>query len=73
MQALAMHLADEVRGYLAGAEARHAHLWSDPLHFLLDPVLDVLGGDGQHEGALQALVLGLDSLDGHVPRIPMKT
>jgi hypothetical protein len=30
------------------------------------PRLDVLGGDGQHEGALEALVLGFDSLDGHV-------
>ena len=28
-----------------------------------DPRLDVLGGNGQHEGALQALVLSLDGLD----------
>ena len=40
-----------------------------PLHFLFDPRLDVLGGDGQHEGALQALVLGLDGLDGHVAQV----
>ena len=50
-------------GHLAGAEAGHAHLRRDPLHLLLDPRLDVLGGDGQHEGALQALVLRLDGLD----------
>ena len=58
-----MHLADEVGRHLAGAEAGHAHLRRDALHFLFDPRLDVLGGDGQHEGALQALVLSLDGLD----------
>src|SRR5205814_8221035 len=38
----------------------------------LDPRLDVLGGEGQHEGALQALVLGLDGLDGHCLNNPSK-
>src|SRR5690349_20347090 len=68
-----MHLADEVGRNLAGAEAGHANLRRDALHFLLDPRLDVGGGDGQHEGALQALVLSLDSLDGHVAQFPMNS
>ena len=72
-QALAVHLADEVRRHLARAEAGHSDLRRDALHFLLDPRLDVLGGDGQHEGALQALVLGLDGLDGHVSQILMNS
>jgi hypothetical protein len=68
-----MHLADQVRRHLAGAEAGHADLRREALHFSLDPRLDILGGDGQHEGALQALVLSLDSLDGHVSSIPMNS
>ena len=34
----------------------------------IDPRFNVLGGDSQHEAALQAFVLSLDSLDGHVVR-----
>ena len=63
-----MHLADQVRRHLARAEAGHAHLRRDPLHLLIDPRLDVLGGDGQHEGPLEALVFSLDGLHGHVFR-----
>ena len=66
-----MHLADEVRWHLAGAEAGHPHLRRHALHFLIDPRLDVLGGDGQHEGALQALFFGLDGLDGHGSKVLM--
>ena len=66
LERFAVHLADEVGRDLAGAEAGHPHLGRDPLHFLLDPRLDVLGGDGEHEGALQALILGLNGLDAHV-------
>ena len=71
-QAFAVHLADQVRRHLAGAEARHPHLRRDALHFGLDPRLDVGGRDGQHEGALEALALGFDGLDGHVAKVLMK-
>ena len=54
---VAVHLANKVRRNLAWAEAGHAHLRRDPLHFLFDPRLDILGGNGQHEGALEALIL----------------
>src|SRR5205085_11060059 len=64
-KAFAVHLADEVGRHLARPEARHSDLRRETLHLHLDPRLDVLRGDGQHEGALQALVLGLDGLDGH--------
>ena len=64
-QRIAVHLADQVGRHLAGPEAGHADLRRKALHFLLDARLDVLGGDGQHEGALEALVFSLDSLDAH--------
>src|SRR6185503_12415653 len=72
-QALAVHLADEVRRHLAGTEAGHPDLGRQALHFGLHPSLDVGGGDGQHEGALQALIFSLDGFDGHVPAVPMKS
>src|SRR5206468_461088 len=71
-QAFAVHLADEVGRHLARTEAWHADLRRNALNFLVDPRLDVLGGDGQHEGALQALVLGFDGLDGHSLNNPSK-
>ena len=58
----AVHLADEVGGHLAGAEAGHAHLRRDRLQLLVDAGVDVLGGNGDPVGALQALVQRLDSL-----------
>src|SRR6185369_1693016 len=48
-------------------EAGHADLRRNALHFLLHARFDVRGGDGQHEGALEPLILSLDSLDAHVP------
>ena len=72
-QAVAVHLSDEVRRDLARPESGHTHLRRDTLHLLLDTRLDVLGGDGQHEGALEALVLSLDGLDGHVAQFPMNS
>ena len=64
-QAVAVHLADKIRRHLARPEARHPDLRRKALHFLFDPRFDVLGGDGQHEGALEALFLSLDSLGAH--------
>ena len=58
----AVHLADQIGGHLAGAEAGHAHLRRDRLQLLVDERVDVLGGDGDPVGALQALVQRLDSL-----------
>ena len=58
----AVHLAHEVRGHLAGAEAGHAHLRRDLLDFALDKRGDIIRGDGQGVGALQALVAGFDDL-----------
>src|SRR5205085_8808879 len=72
-KAFAVHLADEVGRHLARPEARHSDLRRETLHLHLDPRLDVRGGDGQHEGALEALVLGLDGLDGHLSSVPMKS
>ncbi len=62
MQRLAVHLADEIGGDLAGAEAGHAYLRRDLLHLGGDPVIDVLGGNGQGIGALEAFIDGFDDL-----------
>ena len=70
-QGLAVHLADQVRRNLAGPEAGHPDLRGEAFDLRLDLRLDILGGDGQHEGALQALVLDLDGLDGHVAKVLM--
>ena len=60
-------LLDLGRALLARGEMVAATMaLREALHLKVDPRLDILGGDGQHEGALQALVLGLDGLDGHV-------
>ncbi|PAV93180.1 hypothetical protein WR25_18018 [Diploscapter pachys] len=61
-QRLAVHLAHQVHGHLAGTEAGHLHLRRDALHFGIDLGIDVLRRDGQRVGALQALVQRLDSL-----------
>ena len=66
LERVAVHLPDQIGRHLARAEAGHAHLRREALHLRVHPRLDVLGGDGQHEGALQALILGLDGLDAHV-------
>ena len=70
LERVAVHLLDQIGGHLARAEAGHAHLRRKALHLRVHPRLDVLGGNGQHEGALQALILGLDGLDGHVFNFP---
>ena len=62
MQRRPVHLAHEVRGHLAGAEAGHANLRSDLLDLTLDMRGDIVCGDGQGIGALQALVAGFDDL-----------
>ena len=59
---LAVHLADQVGGHLAGSKAGHAHLRRDALDLGVDALVDVLGGDRQGVGALQAFVQRLDSL-----------
>ena len=60
---IAMHLADEVRRDLAGTEARHADLRSDPLDLHVHAGVDILRGDGQHECPLEALIFRLNRLD----------
>jgi hypothetical protein len=65
LERFAVHLADQVRRHLSGAEAGHPHLRRDSLHLLVDARVDVLRRNGQHEGALQAFALGLDGLHGH--------
>ena len=64
----AVHLAHQIGGHLAGAEAGHPHLRRDRLQFLVDARVDVLGGNGDPIGALEALVQRLDSL--HLEFIP---
>src|SRR3546814_2478168 len=54
--------SDLVGRHLAGTEAGHAHLRGNALDLGIDTLVDVLGGDGQRVGALQALVQRLDSL-----------
>ena len=63
-RARAVHLADEVGGDLAGAEAGHPHLRRDRLQLLVDAGVDIFGGNGDPRGALQALVQRLDGLHG---------
>ena len=58
----AVHLANQVGGHLAGAETGHAHLRRDLLHLRIDPGVQILGGDGDGIGPLQALVQRLDNL-----------
>ncbi len=67
-QRFAVHLADEIRRHLAGAEARHAHGRRDALDLSVDAGVDILGWDDQLVGPLQAFVLRLDGL--HHLRIP---
>ena len=67
-----MHLFDQVGRHLARTEAGHPDLRRNSLHFLVHPRLDVLGGNGQHEGALEALVFSLDCFDRHVGKVLMK-
>ena len=62
LQLRAVHLAHQIGGHLAGAEAGHAHLRRDRLQLLVDERVDLLGGNGDPVGALQALVQRLDSL-----------
>ena len=57
-----MHLADQVRRDLAGAEAGHLDLRRHALDLAVDPRVDVLGGDGQRVGPLEARVFRLDGL-----------
>ena len=57
-QGILVHLLDEVRWNLAGAEAGHAHLRRNLFHFAVDPRLDVGNGDGYAIGPLQAFILG---------------
>ncbi|MDQ0837706.1 hypothetical protein QFZ54_001490 [Sphingomonas faeni] len=61
-QCRTMHLADEVRRHLARTEARHLHLRREALQFDIDLGIDILRGDGERVGALEALVQRLDSL-----------
>ncbi len=69
VQRRAVHLLHDVRGHLAGAEARHPHLRGNLLHLLLDPRGDILGRDRELVSALQPLVQRLDSLHGQ-PSFP---
>ncbi len=55
-----MHLADEVGGNLAGAETGHLHRRRNALDFLVQPPVDILGGDGQRVGPLEAFIFRLD-------------
>ncbi len=71
-QRLAVHLAHQIRGHLARAEARHAHLRRDALHLGVDLGVDFLGGDLERVGALQALVQRLDSLHLGFPKLDLK-
>ncbi len=58
----AVHLAHEVRGDLAGTEAGHADARRYGLQLLIDAGVDILGRNGDLEGAAEALVQRLDSL-----------
>ena len=60
LQRVAVHLADQVGGNLAGAKTGHAHGRRDALDFLVDPRVNILGGDGQRVGPLEACVFRLD-------------
>jgi hypothetical protein len=62
VQRLAVHLAHEVRGHLARAEAGHAHLRGDLLDLGVDLRVEILGRDGQRVAALEAFVGGFDDL-----------
>ena len=59
-----MHLADEVGGHLAGAEARHLHLRRGRLDLAIDDGGDILGRDRELVATLEPLVQRLDSLHG---------
>ncbi len=60
VERLAVHLANEVGGHLAGAETGHLHGRRDALDFLIQPRVDILGGDGQRVGPLEAFIFRLD-------------
>src|SRR5690606_2420650 len=62
VQCLAVHLADQVRGHLAGAEAGHAHLRRDLLHLGVDARLDLLRGNLERVGALEPFIGGFNDL-----------
>jgi hypothetical protein len=62
LQTLAVHLANEVGGHLAGTETGHTDLRRDVRDFAVHAGVDVLGGNGEGVGALQAFVQCLDSL-----------
>src|SRR5205823_1470005 len=57
-----VHLAHQVGGDLAGPEAGHADLRGDALQLAIDSGVDVLPGNRDPVGALEALVQRLDSL-----------
>ena len=61
-QRLAVHLAHEVGGHLARAEARHLDRRRNPLQFGINARIDILRADFQGVGALQAFVQRFDSL-----------
>ena len=62
---LAVHLAHQIRRDLAGAEAGHADLRGDLLDLAPDTRIDVLGGDRQRVGALEAFIGRLGNLHGN--------
>jgi hypothetical protein len=62
LQRRAVHLLDQIRRHLAGAEARHADSRGGLLDLGFDLGSDILGGDLERVSALQALVQRLDSL-----------
>ena len=55
-QSVIVHLAHQIGGHLAGAEAGHADLRGDLLHLAVDAGLDLAGRNGDGVGALQAFV-----------------
>ena len=60
MKVVAVHLADEVRRHLAGAEAGHLDLGRHALDLAVDTRVDVLGGYGERVGPLEARIFRLD-------------
>ncbi len=62
LQGRSVHLSNEIRRNLAGAEPGHPHLRRNPLHLTIDTGIDVPCGDGDLVSAPEALVQRLDSL-----------
>ena len=62
MQRFAVHLAHQIGGHFAGAEAGHAHLRGDLLHLGIDARIDILCRDGDGVATLEAFIERFDDL-----------